>query len=829
MQASTPHSPISLDGNAELAGFPNKTGGLGTSWADAIIIENLEIDAAGSGSCIAIQNTNAFLVIRNCTVSNSGGDPDGGIKLSNCTNVNITGCNAFNNWVGFNLEHVNNASILGNNVSANLNGGIALSYSGDNVVSGNNASNNAASAGIYLYESIRNTIQNNTCDHNAVGIDFLGGQNNTVSNNSVSSSSAYGISLWVVIGNHIQNNSISSAGSVASIRIRDSSRVTIRDNNCSESVGYGTLGVWILGSTFCHLENNLLNNCGVDMVDSNANTHFIDISNKINGKAIYYFANESALTSANVTTPGQVILANCSNSSFSGLSILNSPRGVNLLLCKNISFTGCAFTSCLDGISMVGSSECQVNATSIQLTERYSINIDSSDNNTFDGNQFGNTGYFSYSDRNNITGNSFTPGLLEFRYSHENYVFNNSFQSVDVSIMIYRSENNTVLKNNITSSGGSPAVAVWFSYHGNTIERNNITSTNGQAGILVSSSNETSILGNNITNNQDGIWLLHSNDTTVRANNISNSFIGIHIQEDSRNNLVYLNSFTNSTYVHAWSSVLPASSNAWDNGTDGNYWDNYRATYPSATNSGTHWNTPYEIHGDIYPYNGGGLDNHPLTGDLLPIAHFSADASYVVVGKTQVHFNFTGDGGNMPPSFLWDFGDGLTSALENPTMTFNTPGIYNVSLTVTDVDGDSDFEIDIDRIMVVANLLPVSTFTASATTITAGGTVQFTFTGSPGNEFPEDEATYLWYFGDGTNSGQTNASHTYATAGTYSVFLWVTDADGDEVMSAQLTITVNAPQTETPGVPGYGLEWILLSAALSLVVIVYKKQLTRTR
>jgi hypothetical protein len=36
--------------------------------------------------------------------------------------------------------------------------------------------------------------------------------------------------------------------------------------------------------------------------------------------------------------------------------------------------------------------------------------------------------------------------------------------------------------------------------------------------------------------------------------------------------------------------------------------------------------------------------------------------------------------------YLWDFGNGQTSTGENPTITFETPGLYNVKLTCTPVN-----------------------------------------------------------------------------------------------------------------------------------------------
>lgn len=46
-----------------------------------------------------------------------------------------------------------------------------------------------------------------------------------------------------------------------------------------------------------------------------------------------------------------------------------------------------------------------------------------------------------------------------------------------------------------------------------------------------------------------------------------------------------------------------------------------------------------------------------------------------------VHFTDTSEGS--PTGWQWDFGDGSFSKLQNPVYTYNTPGTYTVTLSVT--------------------------------------------------------------------------------------------------------------------------------------------------
>lgn len=119
-------------------------------------------------------------------------------------------------------------------------------------------------------------------------------------------------------------------------------------------------------------------------------------------------------------------------------------------------------------------------------------------------------------------------------------------------------------------------------------------------------------------------------------------------------------------------------------------------------------------------------------------------------------------------SWLWNFGDGTTSALQNPVHTYTTPGFYTVSLTTTTAGGGCTQTIN-----------TFSTFDVH------GGYAGFTHTNTP---CPPYEATFqdtslnavswLWDFGDGTTSTLQNPSHTYTSPGYHSVSLTITTADG---------------------------------------------------
>jgi PKD repeat protein len=60
-------------------------------------------------------------------------------------------------------------------------------------------------------------------------------------------------------------------------------------------------------------------------------------------------------------------------------------------------------------------------------------------------------------------------------------------------------------------------------------------------------------------------------------------------------------------------------------------------------------------------------------------------------GCGSLTVNFTDASAGNITSWLWNFGDGNTSTLQNPIHTYNLPGIYTVSLTATDENGSDTF------------------------------------------------------------------------------------------------------------------------------------------
>lgn len=131
-------------------------------------------------------------------------------------------------------------------------------------------------------------------------------------------------------------------------------------------------------------------------------------------------------------------------------------------------------------------------------------------------------------------------------------------------------------------------------------------------------------------------------------------------------------------------------------------------------------------------------------------------------------------------SYAWDFGDGTTTTLENPTHVYGGQGTYVVRLTVEDEDADgrvgSDtLQISVDASSPDTNKAPSVDFSYEPKAPMAGGTVSFR---QDAVDPDGSIADWVWDFGDGATSSAPNPAHTYARAGTYTVELLVTDDEG---------------------------------------------------
>gem|GEM_PF-2374219 len=122
-------------------------------------------------------------------------------------------------------------------------------------------------------------------------------------------------------------------------------------------------------------------------------------------------------------------------------------------------------------------------------------------------------------------------------------------------------------------------------------------------------------------------------------------------------------------------------------------------------------------------------------------------------------------------TYEWSFGDGASDTGASVTHTFASAGTYAVTLTVS--DGSLTDAATETITITAANQAPTAAFTSSSTTGVAPHAI--TFDASSSSDPDGDALTYEWSFGDGASDTGASVTHTFASAGTYTVTLLVSD------------------------------------------------------
>lgn len=152
--------------------------------------------------------------------------------------------------------------------------------------------------------------------------------------------------------------------------------------------------------------------------------------------------------------------------------------------------------------------------------------------------------------------------------------------------------------------------------------------------------------------------------------------------------------------------------------------------------------------------------------------------------KTAQDVTFTDQSTGGVTSWAWNFGDGSSSSLQNPTKHYNTAGIYNVILTIfrNSESATVTHAVNVGSATPAA-VLPVAAFDVPSATV-VGQSVTFT-------DRSTDATSWSWNFGDGGVSSLQSPSHTYLSAATYTVSLTVTNTTGTSMISHPFVVTSN--------------------------------------
>jgi hypothetical protein len=168
-------------------------------------------------------------------------------------------------------------------------------------------------------------------------------------------------------------------------------------------------------------------------------------------------------------------------------------------------------------------------------------------------------------------------------------------------------------------------------------------------------------------------------------------------------------------------------------------------------------------------------DPDPDPNNVAPTANFTFACTDLACEFTDL----SSDSDGQVESASWDFGDDNTANVRNPTHTFEAEGDFQVTLTVTDDDGDEGTVTKSVSVVEPAPGAPVADFTVTCFSLTC------TFEDDSQDSDGGTIVSWAWAFGDGATSDVQNPpAHAY-------------DVDELTEFEASLTVTDNEGLTST--------------------------------
>lgn len=180
-----------------------------------------------------------------------------------------------------------------------------------------------------------------------------------------------------------------------------------------------------------------------------------------------------------------------------------------------------------------------------------------------------------------------------------------------------------------------------------------------------------------------------------------------------------------------------------------------------------------------------------------------------------VQFADSGIGGI---TYSWNFGDGSAiSNQNNPVHTYNTPGVYTVTLIVCDPSSCNGCDTAVSTITVL-NAPPLAAFTANPPTVQITSPIHFTNQSVGANQ-------YTWLFGDGDTSTLVNPSHIYLHSGDYTCCLVAQNNGGCpdtacRLISIKLIPVIDVPNAFSPN--NDGMNDILYAYGQDVTTMVFR-------
>ncbi len=316
--------------------------------------------------------------------------------------------------------------------------------------------------------------------------------------------------------------------------------------------------------------------------------------------------------------------------------------------------------------------------------------------------------------------------------------------------------------------------------------------------------------GNGVHDNQVGVYLQQTSLFRVTNNTIAASAMeGLRLVDCAEGRLHHNNLMGNSGGGQQATDSMPQD--VWDDGQKGNYWSDYEPRYPSATNDGTVWDTPYfvgqgNVAQDRFPLVHMVDVSPPAVTDLSPATATTGDA-------VALRASATDDIGVKAVTFEYWFGgstammtiDGRSTGTDDWEASLVVPSssLDALHYVIVASDGAGLTSRRSGSIIILDNDAPVARAAGSAT-----GTVGDTFTLDATRSHDDiGIVRYTWravYDGIEVCLDGAVVKFTPHLAGTYVFELTVTDAAGlwssDPYAEDSVRVVVLEPDLDGDGV-----------------------------
>jgi len=348
----------------------------------------------------------------------------------------------------------------------------------------------------------------------------------------------------------------------------------------------------------------------------------------------------------------------------------------------------------------------------------------------------------------------------------QNKVLNCSYRG----IFLYGCSRSRIANNTIMSTNQA-GIELWKSQR--IVITNNTVANTSHGIYLLNNSTKNTVSNNFVTNNPQGIALsINCNNNTIAGNTVTSSRVGGIVMGGAHNNTIYHNNILNNPKPFF---SYEGSSNFWDDGTEGNFWEDYPG--PDLNEDGI-GDTPYTI-------DENNRDNHPLMGIFYDfnvaweeenyyvnvisnstVSDFDFRVIYEPEVRKRIDLNVTGEDNTVGFCRVM-----IPTTLMNYSYTVLVNG-EEANTTVLAISNSTHTCLYLTfNISTHANSEPVASFTWAPYPATIQDIINFV------DMSHDDEAiiSWIWSFGDGTNSTEQNPPHQYVDKGIYEVQLTVTD------------------------------------------------------